>query len=119
RRQVIELEAAFFVAQCVNKQLVVRPLDLRPANGRIGRRIEDAAGNRAVTVSLAAGVGPSLLSIGDTSGSRQEADRDHRSNNPVAHEPMFVSPAFSIARLARAFNGSCPSEAHAVPPDGR
>ena len=74
---------------------------------------------RAVAARSAARAGAPLLCVGDAGAGHGQAQTDNCTDNPVVHEPIFVSPGVSIARLARGFNAARRTEAHAVPPAGR
>src|SRR5215208_5281113 len=54
RRQIRELETTLIVAQRVDEELVVRPLNLGSANRCVVRRVEDASDDGAVAGALGA-----------------------------------------------------------------
>jgi hypothetical protein len=60
-----------------------------------------------------------LLGVPHIQSGESQPNTESRSDNPVAHEPMFVSSVDSMARLARAFNGSRPTGAGDLRPDVR
>ncbi len=102
-RQVRELEAALVVAQRVYDELAVLPLDSGPANGCLGRCIEDAADDSAVARALGTRRATQLRVR--RPGCRQhEACTDERSNGSVAHDRWVTQIVFgrSASRQYRA-----------------
>ena len=95
RWKVRELEPSLIVTERVDEQLVVRPLYLGPPDGRIGAGVEHPSDDAGVAASRPA-AGGAELRVGDISAGDRHADTDSHRDNPVVHEPIFVSPGASI-----------------------
>ena len=78
-RQIGELKATFVVAERVDEQLVVGPLNLRPSNGRIRRRVEHTPDDGAVAGLLRA-ASAARLRVSRIDDEHREARIDERGN---------------------------------------